>query len=72
MVEEYCSYVVQMPIKSEETPAGLIRPDLNLVVVSARHEEGLRLVEVDSSNRSIMLLETVDQRSHTIVPQLYS
>ena len=35
MVEEHCPHIVQVAIEREETPASLIRPDLNLVIISS-------------------------------------
>jgi hypothetical protein len=42
VVEEDGADVVEMAVEGEETAAGLVRPDLDLVVVTTRHEEGLR------------------------------
>lgn len=70
MVEEDCTDIIQMPIESKQTSASLVGPDLDLVIISTRDEEGLCLVEVNSSYRSIVLLKSINQRSHTIVPKL--
>ena len=72
MVEEDSSNVVQVAAQSKETSPGLIRPHLDLVVVSTGDEEGLGAMKVDAPHRSIMLLKPVDESSHAIVPQLYS
>lgn len=37
-----------------------MRPDLDLVVVPARHEEGLCFVKVYASYRPIMLFEAIN------------
>ena len=61
------------------TNSGFLRPDngvaettcirhLDLIVVAARDEQRLGLVEVDSSHRAIMLIEPVYQRAHAVVP----
>jgi hypothetical protein len=68
MMEEDCSNIIQMPIQSKQASASLIRPDLDLVIISTRNEEGLCLVEVDSSNRPIVLLKSINQSSHAIIP----
>lgn len=68
MVEEDRPHVVQVAVQGEETSPGLIRPDLDLVVVPSRDEQRLSLVEVDASDRTIMFLETIDEGSHTIIP----
>lgn len=70
MVEENSPHIIQMAIEREQTPPSLIGPDLDFVVVSPRNEKRLRFVEVDASYRAVMLLKSVYQRSHTIVPQL--
>lgn len=72
MVEEDCSYVVEMSVQGKQTSPRLIRPDLDLVVVASRNEEGLCLVEIDASNRPIVFFEAINKGSHAIVPQLYS
>jgi hypothetical protein len=46
VVEEDGPDVVQMAVQGEETPAGLVGPDLDLVVVAAGDEEGLSRVSV--------------------------
>ncbi len=72
MVEEDCSHIVQMPVQGKQTSARLVRPDLDLVVVAARHKERLRVMEIDASHWPVMLLESVDQGAHAVVPELYS
>jgi len=70
MVEEDSPNIVQVAIQSEQTSASLIGPDLDLVIISPGNEEGLCLVEVDSSNGTIMLLKSVNQCSHAVIPKL--
>lgn len=41
VVEKDGADIIQMPIQREQTPAGLVRPDLDLVVITTRDEEGL-------------------------------
>lgn len=60
MMKEDCANIIQMSIQGKKTSASLIGPDLDLVIVSPRNEEGLCLVKVYSSNRAIVLLEPVD------------
>ena len=69
-MEKDGSNIIKMSIQCEQTAAGLVRPHLNLVVIAARDEEGLSLVKIDTSNRSVVLLESIDQRSHSIIPEL--
>ncbi len=68
MVEEDGTDIVQMPVQGEQTSSGLIRPHFDLVIVSARHEEGLGPVKVDATDWPIMLLKSVNERSHAVVP----
>jgi hypothetical protein len=68
MVEEHRPNVVEMAIKRKLAPSLLIGPDLDLVIVTAGHEERLGFVEVNASNWAIVFLETVDQGAHAIVP----
>jgi hypothetical protein len=60
VVKENCANIIQVTIQSEKTSASLIRPDFDFVVVPTRNEEGLCLVEIDSSNWAIVLLETIN------------
>lgn len=62
--------IVKMAIKSEEAAARLVGPDLDLVVVTARDEKGLGSVKVDSAHRAIVFFESVNQRSHAVIPEL--
>jgi hypothetical protein len=70
MVEEYRPNIVQMAIEGEEAPPTLVRPYFDLVVIPPRDEQRLSLVEIDTPDWPIMLLEPVYQRAHTIVPKL--
>jgi hypothetical protein len=70
VVEENGSDVVKMAAQGEKAAPGLQRPDLDLVIVTSGHEEWLGLVEIDTTNGAIVLLESVDQRSHAVVPEL--
>lgn len=68
VVEENRANIVQMAIEGEEAPPTLVRPDFDLVVIPPRYEQRLSLVEIDTPDWPIMLLESVYQRAHTIVP----
>ena len=72
VVEENGPNVVQVAIEREEAPPGLVAPHLDLVVVASRDEERLGLVEIDTSNRPVVFFETVNESTHTVVPQLNS
>ena len=67
-MEEYCSHVVQVAIQGKQTPPSLVVPDLDFVVVSSGHEQGLSRVEVNTSNGAIMLFKAVNKSSYAIVP----
>jgi len=69
-MEEYRPNIVEMAVQGEETPPRLIRPYFDLVVVSSGDEQWLCLMKVNTSDRTIMLFKSVDQRAHTIVPKL--
>lgn len=68
VVEEDGANVIEMSIESEEAPSSLVRPDLDFVVVPAGDEQRLSLVEVDSSDRTVVLFEAVYERAHAVVP----
>ena len=68
MMEEDRPDVVQVPIEGEETSPCLIRPNLNLVIITAGDEERLCLMEVNASNGSIVLFKSIDQGAHAVIP----
>lgn len=68
MVKENSPNVVQMTVEGEKTPSRLIRPDLDFVVVSTGHEQRLRFVKIDPSNRPIMLFKSVYESTHPVIP----
>jgi hypothetical protein len=59
-----------MAIQCEQTPPGLVVPDLNLVVVTTRHEQGLSRVEIDSSNGAIVFFKAINESPHAVIPEL--
>lgn len=70
MMEENGADVIEMAVQGKETPSSLIRPDLDLVIITAGDEEGLGLMEIDTSDGTVVLLESIYQGTHTIVPEL--
>lgn len=67
-MEENGSDVIEMAVEGEEAAAGLVGPNLDLIVVTARDEEGLRPVEVNSAHRTIVFFESINQCSHAVIP----
>ena len=57
-----------MTIQGEQTSPGLIRPDLDLVVIRTRDEQWLGLVEVNATDGTIVLFEAVYQGTHAVIP----
>lgn len=68
MVEEDGPDIVQVAVQSEQAPPALVGPDLDFVVVTSRYEEGLRRVEVNGSDRTVVFFESINQGSHPVVP----
>ena len=68
VVEKYCSYVVQVPIEGKKATSGLVGPDFDLVIIPTRYEERLCLVKVNPPDWAVMFLESIDQRSHAVIP----
>ena len=60
MMEEDSSNIIEMAIEGEKAPSGLVRPDFDLVIVTARDEKRLCLVEVDTTDGTIVLLEAIN------------
>lgn len=67
-MEEDRAHIIQMAVQCEKTPSGLVIPNLDLVVIASGHKQGLSRVEIDSSDRTIVFLETVNECSHAVVP----
>lgn len=67
-MEEDGADIIKMAIEGEETSPGLQRPDLDLVIVTSRDEEGLGLVEVDTAHRAVVLFKAVNKSAHAVVP----
>jgi hypothetical protein len=70
MMEKDGANVVQMSSERKQTALLIVVPDLDPIVVTAGDKHGLSLVEIDSSDWTVMFLETVYQSSHSVVPQL--
>lgn len=69
-VELHCSDIVQVAQQREQTASQLVVPDFDLVIIASRYKQGLRLVKVDTANWAIMLVKSVDERAHAVVPKL--
>lgn len=70
MMENCRPDVVQVAQQSENTAFLFVVPNLNFVVISSGHEEGLLRVEADATDRAVVLVELLQQRAHAVVPQL--
>ena len=68
MMEEHRPHIIQMPIQREQTSTRLIRPHLDLVVISPGHKQRLCLVEVDPSYGTVVLFKAVYERAHPVIP----
>lgn len=68
MVEEHRSHVVQVTVQGEEAAPGLVRPNLDLVIVTPGHEQWLSTVKINTSDRSVVFLESIYQGSHAVIP----
>ena len=69
-MELYGANIVQMSQQSEQASPELVVPHFDFVVITARHDQRLRAMEINTANRSIMLFKFVEHGSHSIVPQL--
>jgi len=47
------------------------KTNLYFIIVSTGNEQGLVGVKIHPTNRSVVFVESVDQRSHSVVPQLH-
>lgn len=58
---------------NEKTDKKKLRTKTNLyfIIVSTGNEQGLVGVKIHPTNRSVVFVESVDQRSHSVVPQLH-
>ena len=62
--------VIQVTQEGEETAAELVIPNLDLVVVTAGYDERFVQVEVDATDRTVVLLETVNDGTDAVVPSV--
>lgn len=62
--------VIEVAIQGEKASPCLVRPNLDFVVVAARHKKRLRFVKVDTTYRPIVLFESIDQSAHAVIPEL--
>jgi hypothetical protein len=67
-MELYRAYLIQMSEQRKQTTTQLVVPDLDFIVVSSRHKEWLRQMEIDTSDWPVMLLKAINHRSNTVVP----
>lgn len=72
VVEEDGSHIVQMTIQGKHASSRLVVPHLNAVVVSTAHQQRLCGVKVDSSYRTIMLLQPIIDGACLVIPELYA
>ena len=58
---------------NEKTDKKKLRTKTNLyfIIVSTGNEQGLVGVKIHPTNGSVVFVESVDQRSHSVVPQLH-
>ncbi len=52
--------VVQVPQQREKAAAQLVVPYLDFVIISARDNERLNLVKINTTNRAIMLVKSLE------------
>lgn len=67
-MEENRSHIIQVAIQCEQAPPGLVVPNLDLVIVTSGHKQGLGWVEVNTANWTIVFFKSVDKSSHAVVP----
>lgn len=70
MMKEDSSNIIEMAVQCKEASSGLVWPDFNLVIIAARDEERLCFVKIDAADRTIMLLESIYQCAHPVIPEL--
>jgi hypothetical protein len=70
MMEEDSSDVVQVAGQCKHTLSGLSGPNLDGVVITTRDKDWLSRMESDTSDRTVVIFKTIDQSTHTIIPQL--
>ena len=70
VVEEHGTDVVHVAGEGVQTLVGVQRPDLYSGVVAGGGEDGLGGVEVNTADRALVALKTVQQGAHSVVPQL--
>jgi len=69
-MELHCSNVVQVTLQGEHALLGLVVPHLDQVVVTSGHKHWLRIMEANSSDRSIVIFEFVEQDLRSVIEQM--
>eukprot|EP00963_Diacronema_lutheri_P008926 scaffold776_cov347-Pavlova_lutheri.AAC.124 len=69
-MELHGSDVIQVAKQGKQAASKFVVPDFDLIIVSTRHEQRLGSMKVDPPHRAIVLVESIDERSHAVVPQL--
>ena len=69
-MELHRAHVIHVPLKSEHALLYLIVPHFDQVVVTTRHKHRLRLVEVYSAHRTIVVLVLVEEALSPVVEQV--
>ena len=55
----------------DEKKKSRARTNLYFIIVPSTHEQRLVGVKIHPTHRSVVFVESVDQRSHAVVPQLH-
>mmetsp|Transcript_7624 Transcript_7624/g.18433 ORF Transcript_7624/g.18433 Transcript_7624/m.18433 type:complete len:242 (+) Transcript_7624:3479-4204(+) len=62
--------VIEMPQQREKASSQLVIPDLDFVIVTSANDQRFGFVKINSSNRSVVLFESIDDGTNSVIPKL--
>ena len=62
------SDVIQVTQEGKETAAQFVVPDLDLVVISTRYNQGVGQVKINATDGSVVLFKSINDSADAIIP----
>jgi hypothetical protein len=65
-----CSNIIQMAGKSKNTFFSFVVPNLHFMIITTTDEHGLGFMEVNTPNRTIMILEFLEESLSSVIKEV--
>lgn len=72
MMEERGSNIIQMSVKSKQALSLFVIPNLDFVIISARDEQGLILMKINTTNGTLVFFEFINKSTGSVIPKIYN